>query len=58
MFSLLEHFDQTVEEGGQPEEPFEEGCEHDTAHDGDIDNLPSASAFVLYTQAVSSHIRL
>ena len=43
MLCLLEDFDQTIDEGGQPQEPFEKSADHDSAHDGNIDNLPQIS---------------
>jgi hypothetical protein len=36
---LLKDLDQTVCERGNPKEPFEQSSKHDTANDGDIDNL-------------------
>ena len=44
MLRLLENFDETIDEGSQPQEPFEESREHDGADDGDIDNLAYISA--------------
>ena len=51
MFRLLKNLDQTVEKGGQPQEPFEKSGQHDGAHNRDIDNLPSFSL-------CASHFRL
>ena len=39
MFSFLEYFDQAVEEGCEPEEPFQGGCAQNEAHDGNENNL-------------------
>lgn len=39
MFGFLVHFDQTVQEGGEPQKPFQEGHEHRCAHDGDVYDL-------------------
>jgi hypothetical protein len=36
---LLEDLDNAVQEGSDPEKPLEEGCQHEGADDGDIDNL-------------------
>jgi hypothetical protein len=36
---LLEDLDQAICEGSNPEKPFEKGSKHDTADDGDVDNL-------------------
>lgn len=54
---LLENFDQTVDEGGQPQKPFEERCEHDGAHDGDIDDLPGVKSCPAskYQSRINSH---
>jgi hypothetical protein len=39
MLSLLIDLDQTIKEGCEEEEPFQEGGNHDASHDGYIDNL-------------------
>lgn len=36
---LLEDLDNAVQKRSNPEEPFEEGCEHERADNGDIDDL-------------------
>jgi hypothetical protein len=36
---FLEDLDQAVHEGGNPEEPFEQGRQHDDANDDRIDDL-------------------
>lgn len=33
MVRFRPHFDQAVDEGAQPENPFEEGCKHQWADD-------------------------
>ena len=39
VLSLLIDLDQTVQKGCEPQEPFQEGCEHDRPHNRDIDDL-------------------
>lgn len=39
VFCLDKHLPQAVHKGGDPEEPFEEGRDHDHADDGRVDNL-------------------
>jgi hypothetical protein len=36
---LLEDLDNAVQEGSNPQEPLEEGCKHDSADNGNINNL-------------------
>jgi hypothetical protein len=36
---LLEDLDNAVQEGSNPQEPLKEGCKHDSANNGDVDNL-------------------
>ena len=44
MFRFPEHFVETVQERCQPEEPFEESCQHHGSHDGNVDDLFPISA--------------
>jgi hypothetical protein len=39
VLSLLHHFRQTEQESQQPEDPFEQGGEHDGADDRDVDDV-------------------
>nr|POE94499.1 hypothetical protein CFP56_16739 [Quercus suber] len=36
---FLENLDQAVEEGEEPEDPFQDGREHHAADDGDVDDV-------------------
>jgi hypothetical protein len=38
-FGFLEHLYNAVHKGGNPEKPFEQGHQHESAHDGNVNNL-------------------
>lgn len=49
MLGFLKDLDQAVQEGCEPEEPLEEGCQHHSTHNRDVNDLvgPLAEAPVL-----------
>jgi hypothetical protein len=51
--SLLENLDNAVQKRGNPEEPFEQRCKHESAYNGDIDNL---ALLVLCTRIYHSRL--
>lgn len=56
MFSFLENFDKTVEECSKPEEPLEEGGQHDWSNNGNVNNLKELSERSCPHSHANSHL--